>query len=202
MSLFLSCHSLSPFLLLSRFRSTSPFFFFFFFFSLQTQQSRTVNQLHFVSWPSDLIVPQSTNDVINFVETIVNLATNSEPILLHCSAGTDRCSLIVTLATLLKQIHSEARVDVFQSARCTRSQRPAMLQMLVSISQPMTDIINAESTVTSFLSFLSSPFPLSLSSSLAHHRLSMIFCTNVPSIISTHEICVIWRTLICSSSVY
>lgn len=99
---------------------------------LQTQQSRTIHQLQYISWKSDLIVPESTLDFLALCETAVNLAA-SGPLLVHCSAGTDRCSLLVTLASLLKQIHLDQRVDVFQSARCTRSQRPAMLQMVVSI---------------------------------------------------------------------
>ncbi|XP_022686769.1 tyrosine-protein phosphatase 69D-like isoform X2 [Varroa jacobsoni] len=50
------------------------------------------------------------------------------PICVHCSGGGDRSSVFVTLFELIQQLRAEERVDVFQAARFTRSQRPCTLQ--------------------------------------------------------------------------
>lgn len=53
------------------------------------------------------------------------------PICIHCSGGGDRSSVFVTLFELVQQLKAEERVDVFQAARFTRSQRPCTLQTAV-----------------------------------------------------------------------
>lgn len=47
------------------------------------------------------------------------------------SGGGDRSSVFVTLSVLIQQLKAEERVDIFQAARYTRSQRHCMLQTLV-----------------------------------------------------------------------
>lgn len=54
------------------------------------------------------------------------------PICVHCSGGGDRSSVFVTLFELIQQLRAEERVDVFQAARFTRSQRPCTLQTAVT----------------------------------------------------------------------
>mgnify|MGYP002714322654 FL=1 len=58
--------------------------------------------------------------------------SSSSPILVHCSGGGDRSSVFVSFASLVRQLQLEERVDVFQTARYTKSQRQCMLQTIVS----------------------------------------------------------------------
>ena len=59
-------------------------------------------------------------------------SSTSSPILVHCSGGGDRSSVFVSFASLVRQLQLEERVDVFQTARYTKSQRHCMLQTIVS----------------------------------------------------------------------
>lgn len=56
--------------------------------------------------------------------------SSSSPILVHCSGGGDRSSVFVSFASLVRQLQLEERVDVFQTARYTKSQRQCMLQTI------------------------------------------------------------------------
>lgn len=118
-----------------------------------------VNQYQFFSWKSGVVVPESTKSLITLTDAVL-LANNpknndnnngpenincskyngkfsspsssSSPILVHCSGGGDRSSVFVSFASLVRQLQLEERVDVFQTARYTKSQRQCMLQTIVS----------------------------------------------------------------------
>lgn len=115
-----------------------------------------VNQYQFLAWKSGVVVPESTRSLITFTDVILAAndsnnnnnnkldnnnyqlrsynggTTNTTPILVHCSGGGDRSSLFVAFSSLVKQLQFEERVDVFQTARYTKSQRHCMLQTIVS----------------------------------------------------------------------
>ncbi|RWS32026.1 tyrosine-protein phosphatase 69D-like protein [Leptotrombidium deliense] len=97
---------------------------------LQTNVSQELVQFQMLEWKSG-VVPESTLLLTNLIEvTLSNNSTSGSPIVIHCSGGGDRSSLFVTLASLIQQIRVEERVDVFQTARYTRSQRPCMLHTI------------------------------------------------------------------------
>ena len=101
-------------------------------FYLQTNESHNVTQYQFLAWKSG-VVPDSTTSLFTLVDVV--LAKNSfssSPILVHCSGGGDRSSVFVAIASLVKQLRLEERVDIFQTARYTRSQRQCMLKTIVS----------------------------------------------------------------------
>jgi len=50
------------------------------------------------------------------------------PISVHCSAGVGRTGVFITLSIVLERMQYEGVVDVFQSVRALRTQRPAMVQ--------------------------------------------------------------------------
>lgn len=45
-----------------------------------------------------------------------------------CSAGVGRTGVFITLSTVLERMQYEGVVDVFQTVRTLRTQRPAMVQ--------------------------------------------------------------------------
>lgn len=101
-------------------------------FLLQTNKNHLVNQFQFLAWKSG-VLPESTISLIKLTDTVLaNNSPSSSPILVHCSGGGDRSSVFVAFASLVKQLKIEERVDIFQTARYTKSQRQCMLQSVVS----------------------------------------------------------------------
>ncbi|KAG0422652.1 hypothetical protein HPB47_001542, partial [Ixodes persulcatus] len=94
--------------------------------------SHRTTQLQYLGWVGQPVMDaDSTASVLCLVECAQQgqmQHPNSGPITVHCSGGGDRSSVFVTLSVLIQQLKAEERVDVFQAARYTRSQRHCMLQ--------------------------------------------------------------------------
>lgn len=102
--------------------------------SSQLKTSQELTQYHFLVWRNG-VVPESSLPLLGLIDVaLANNAGSRSPIVVHCSGGGDRSSVFVTLAALIEQVRAEERVDVFQSARYTRSQRQTQLQTIVSIA--------------------------------------------------------------------
>lgn len=98
----------------------------------QTNDSLKLTQYHLTVWKSG-VVPEKISPLLNLIELAASNNCNSgSPIVIHCSGGGDRSSLFLTLSSLIEQIRIDKRVDIFQTARYTRSQRQCMLQTIVS----------------------------------------------------------------------
>ncbi|RWS11981.1 tyrosine-protein phosphatase 69D-like protein, partial [Dinothrombium tinctorium] len=97
----------------------------------RTNISQELVQFQMLEWKSG-VVPESTLPLLELIEITLanNVSASGSPIVIHCSGGGDRSSVFVTLASLIQQVRVEERVDVFQTARYTRSQRPCMLQTI------------------------------------------------------------------------
>ncbi|CAL1292882.1 unnamed protein product [Larinioides sclopetarius] len=93
-----------------------------------------ITQFQFQEWPCSAgTVPEGTLGLVTLIEDVQQnqeKQIGSGPITVHCSGGGDRSSVFVTLSVLIQQLKAEERVDVFQAARYTRSQRHCMLQTL------------------------------------------------------------------------
>lgn len=50
------------------------------------------------------------------------------PIHFHCSAGVGRTGVFITLSIVLERMRYEGVVDIFQTVKVLRTQRPAMVQ--------------------------------------------------------------------------
>ncbi|XP_076346483.1 tyrosine-protein phosphatase 69D-like isoform X2 [Tachypleus tridentatus] len=97
----------------------------------KNNDNHTLTQFQFLDWSST--VPENTKVLIDLIEQAQQNKeqdSSSGPITVHCSGGGDRSSVFVTLSVLIQQLKIEERVDVFQAARYTRSQRHCMLKTL------------------------------------------------------------------------
>lgn len=100
-------------------------------------------QYQFLAWKSG-VVPESTISLFTLIDVVLaNNASSSSPLLLHCSGGGDRSSVFVAFASLVRQLRLEERVDIFQTARYTRSQRQCMLKTIVSTCPQMPPILSS-----------------------------------------------------------
>lgn len=50
------------------------------------------------------------------------------PITVHCSAGVGRTGVFITLSIALERMRYEDHVDIYNTAKLLRTQRPAMVQ--------------------------------------------------------------------------
>ncbi|XP_072295419.1 receptor-type tyrosine-protein phosphatase F-like [Eucyclogobius newberryi] len=93
-------------------------------------QSRTVRQFHFIDWPEQGV----SKTAMGFIDFIGQVHKTKEqfgqdgPITVHCSAGVGRTGVFVALSIVLERLKYEAMVDVFQTVKLLRTQRPDMVQ--------------------------------------------------------------------------
>ncbi|XP_061620687.1 receptor-type tyrosine-protein phosphatase delta isoform X43 [Phyllopteryx taeniolatus] len=93
-------------------------------------QSRTVRQFQFTDWPEQG-VPKSGEGFIDFIGQVHKTKEQfgqDGPISVHCSAGVGRTGVFITLSIALERMRYEGVVDVFQTVKMLRTQRPAMVQ--------------------------------------------------------------------------
>ncbi|XP_054656306.1 receptor-type tyrosine-protein phosphatase S-like isoform X21 [Dunckerocampus dactyliophorus] len=93
-------------------------------------QSRTVRQFQFTDWPEQG-VPKSGEGFIDFIGQVHKTKEQfgqDGPISVHCSAGVGRTGVFITLSIALERMRYEGVVDIFQTVKMLRTQRPAMVQ--------------------------------------------------------------------------
>ncbi|KAF2354314.1 PTP type protein phosphatase [Trinorchestia longiramus] len=93
-------------------------------------QSRTIRQFQFIEWPEQG-VPKTGEGFIDFIGQVHKTKEQfgqDGPITVHCSAGVGRTGVFITLSQVLERMQYEGLVDLFQTVRMLRTQRPAMVQ--------------------------------------------------------------------------
>lgn len=76
-------------------------------------------------------VPKSGEGFIDFIGQVHKTKEQfgqDGPICVHCSAGVGRTGVFISLSIVLERMQYEGVLDVFQTVRILRSQRPAMVQ--------------------------------------------------------------------------
>uniref|UniRef100_A0A672Z996 Receptor-type tyrosine-protein phosphatase alpha n=1 Tax=Sphaeramia orbicularis TaxID=375764 RepID=A0A672Z996_9TELE len=108
-----------------------------FFFSPDVQpqilenKARAVRQFHFHGWP-EVGIPTDGKGMINIIAAVQKQQQQSgnHPITVHCSAGAGRTGTFCALSTVLERVKAEGILDVFQTVKSLRLQRPHMVQTL------------------------------------------------------------------------
>ncbi|KAM9130310.1 receptor-type tyrosine-protein phosphatase F [Pangshura tecta] len=98
--------------------------------SPQDGQSRTIRQFQFTDWPEQG-VPKTGEGFIDFIGQVHKTKEQfgqDGPITVHCSAGVGRSGVFITLSIVLERMRYEGVVDMFQTVKTLRTQRPAMVQ--------------------------------------------------------------------------
>ncbi|KAM9391284.1 LOW QUALITY PROTEIN: receptor-type tyrosine-protein phosphatase F-like [Salvelinus alpinus] len=93
-------------------------------------QSRTIRQFQFTDWPEQG-VPKTGEGFIDFIGQVHKTKEQfgqDGPITVHCSAGVGRTGVFITLSIVLERMRYEGVVDLFQTVKTLRTQRPAMVQ--------------------------------------------------------------------------
>ncbi|OPJ71306.1 receptor-type tyrosine-protein phosphatase alpha isoform C [Patagioenas fasciata monilis] len=94
-------------------------------------KSRQIRQFHFHGWP-EVGIPGDGKGMINIIAAVQKQQQQSgnHPITVHCSAGAGRTGTFCALSTVLERVKAEGILDVFQTVKSLRLQRPHMVQTL------------------------------------------------------------------------
>ncbi|XP_062955824.1 receptor-type tyrosine-protein phosphatase N2 isoform X2 [Cynocephalus volans] len=101
----------------------------FYLKNLQTSQTRTVTQFHFLSW-YDQGVPSSARSLLDFRRKVNKCYRGrSCPIIVHCSDGAGRSGTYVLIDMVLNKMAKGAKeIDIAATLEHLRDQRPGMVQ--------------------------------------------------------------------------
>ena len=100
---------------------------------IQTDSPGDVTLLHYLGWP-DRGVPPKTISMINFIRRVrkSHPYSNTDLMVVHCSAGVGRTGTFITLDYMLERIKIDKSINTFQFVSELRKQRVLMVQTLVS----------------------------------------------------------------------
>uniref|UniRef100_A0A672Z6I7 Receptor-type tyrosine-protein phosphatase n=1 Tax=Sphaeramia orbicularis TaxID=375764 RepID=A0A672Z6I7_9TELE len=98
---------------------------------VRKETQTTVRQFHFHGWP-EVGIPTDGKGMINIIAAVQKQQQQSgnHPITVHCSAGAGRTGTFCALSTVLERVKAEGILDVFQTVKSLRLQRPHMVQTL------------------------------------------------------------------------
>uniref|UniRef100_A0A8D3E7W2 Receptor-type tyrosine-protein phosphatase epsilon n=1 Tax=Scophthalmus maximus TaxID=52904 RepID=A0A8D3E7W2_SCOMX len=93
------------------------------------KQSQHVRHFHFHGWP-EIGIPAEGRGMIDIIAAVQRQQQQSgnRPIIVHCSAGAGRTGTFIALSTILERVKAEGLLDVFQTVKSLRMQRPHMVQ--------------------------------------------------------------------------
>ncbi|KAK2569595.1 Receptor-type tyrosine-protein phosphatase delta [Acropora cervicornis] len=100
---------------------------------------RNIKQFHFFGW-SDSKLSESGGDILDLigqVQKAYEQQGEEGPITVHCSDGVGRTGVFCALCIVLERMRCEGVVDLFQTVKLLRTQRPNMIQNQVGISQSL-----------------------------------------------------------------
>ncbi|GAA6083455.1 protein tyrosine phosphatase receptor type Eb isoform X1, partial [Tachysurus ichikawai] len=95
----------------------------------QEKQPRLVRHFHFHGWP-EIGIPSDGKGMIDLIAAVQKQQQQSgnHPIVVHCSAGAGRTGTFIALSNILERVKAEGLLDVFQTVKSLRTQRPHMVQ--------------------------------------------------------------------------
>ncbi|XP_077437621.1 receptor-type tyrosine-protein phosphatase epsilon-like isoform X2 [Vanacampus margaritifer] len=93
------------------------------------KQSQHVRHFHFHGWP-EIGIPAEGRGMIDIIASVQRQQQQSgnRPIVVHCSAGAGRTGTFIALSNILERVKAEGLLDVFQTVKSLRMQRPHMVQ--------------------------------------------------------------------------
>ncbi|KPP76822.1 receptor-type tyrosine-protein phosphatase epsilon-like, partial [Scleropages formosus] len=98
------------------------------------QETRLIRHFHFHGWP-EIGIPTEGKGMIDLIAAVQKQQQQSgnHPIVVHCSAGAGRTGTFIALSNILERVKAEGLLDVFQTVKSLRMQRPHMVQTVVAL---------------------------------------------------------------------
>uniref|UniRef100_A0A8D1GMP7 Receptor-type tyrosine-protein phosphatase N2 n=1 Tax=Sus scrofa TaxID=9823 RepID=A0A8D1GMP7_PIG len=120
----------------------------FYLKNLQTSETRTVTQFHFLSW-YDQGVPSSARSLLDFRRKVNKCYRGrSCPIIVHCSDGAGRSGTYVLIDMVLNKMAKGAKeIDIAATLEHLRDQRPGMVQTKEQFEFALTAVAEEVNTI-------------------------------------------------------
>ncbi|XP_062435296.1 receptor-type tyrosine-protein phosphatase-like N isoform X2 [Rhea pennata] len=101
----------------------------FYLKNVQSQETRTLTQFHFLSWPAEGI-PAATRPLLDFRRKVNKCYRGrSCPIIVHCSDGAGRTGTYILVDMVLNRMAKGVKeIDIAATLEHIRDQRPGMVQ--------------------------------------------------------------------------
>ncbi|XP_064370885.1 receptor-type tyrosine-protein phosphatase-like N isoform X3 [Dromaius novaehollandiae] len=101
----------------------------FYLKNVQSQETRTLTQFHFLSWPAEGI-PATTRPLLDFRRKVNKCYRGrSCPIIVHCSDGVGRTGTYILIDMVLNRMAKGVKeIDIAATLEHIRDQRPGMVQ--------------------------------------------------------------------------
>ncbi|XP_030436434.1 receptor-type tyrosine-protein phosphatase-like N isoform X2 [Gopherus evgoodei] len=101
----------------------------FYLKNVQSQETRTLTQFHFLSWPADGI-PTTTRPLLDFRRKVNKCYRGrSCPVIVHCSDGAGRTGTYILIDMVLNRMAKGVKeIDIAATLEHVRDQRPGMVQ--------------------------------------------------------------------------
>ncbi|MCI4391365.1 hypothetical protein PGIGA_G00133380 [Pangasianodon gigas] len=93
----------------------------------QLGEQRSITHLQYVAWP-DHGVPDEASDFLDFVQAVRSKRRDTEPLMVHCSAGIGRTGVLITMETALILMEGAQPVYPLEIVASLREQRAMMVQ--------------------------------------------------------------------------
>ncbi|CAF0927504.1 unnamed protein product [Adineta steineri] len=123
----------------------------FYLKNLQTMETRTVTQFHYLTW-DELCNPPSAKSLLDFRRKVNRcFRGQSSPIIVHCNDGIGRTGTYILLDIVLNRIYKGAReINIAATLEHIRDQRPQMVKtkdqlqfVFVAVAEEVTYLIKA-----------------------------------------------------------
>lgn len=113
----------------------------FYLKNLQTSETRTVTQFHFLSWP-DLNVPLSPKPLLEFRRKVNKcFRGRASPVVVHCSGGVGRTGTYILIDMVLnKMMRGAKEIDIAATVEHLRDQRPSMVKTKAQFEFALTAV--------------------------------------------------------------
>uniref|UniRef100_A0A8D1MEU9 Protein tyrosine phosphatase receptor type N n=1 Tax=Sus scrofa TaxID=9823 RepID=A0A8D1MEU9_PIG len=105
----------------------------FYLKNVQTQETRTLTQFHFLSWPAEG-TPASTRPLLDFRRKVNKCYRGrSCPIIVHCSDGAGRTGTYILIDMVLNRMAKGVKeIDIAATLEHVRDQRPGLVRSKVT----------------------------------------------------------------------
>lgn len=113
----------------------------FYLKNLQTSETRTVTQFHFLSWP-DLNVPSTPKPLLEFRRKVNKcFRGRASPVVVHCSGGVGRTGTYILIDMVLnKMMRGAKEIDIAATVEHLRDQRPSMVKTKAQFEFALTAV--------------------------------------------------------------
>ncbi|XP_078377523.1 receptor-type tyrosine-protein phosphatase N2-like [Oculina patagonica] len=113
----------------------------FYLKNLQTSETRTVTQFHFLTWP-DLNVPSTPKPLLEFRRKVNKcFRGRASPVVVHCSGGVGRTGTYILIDMVLnKMMRGAKEIDIAATVEHLRDQRPSMVKTKAQFEFALTAV--------------------------------------------------------------